>query len=360
MPVVRVGQQPQLVYNKAWGPGCITNTDETNPVYVSINPVPDGSSDQIPPLGALAVDGSQSYYASTFASYYVALQSMPGTTSWAPSPAQIAAQILLSGISLVNNADNVVEQLGSGGSGVSYLNGNSNTYGPFPITGLSWELAILSYTAATGANAGPFVVNIQFWDPTGMLLVGHRTMTFWPGETSGQNTIIASGPTRGAIAYIVVNSYGGVPSDPQYISLIFSQSSRTLKADSVQASVFTNCASGVTLPGCNPPAGIIASAGPALAAGNSAERQLPLWLGQVNIGVQTTSGTSDASLNITVNADESGIPQDNYWNGKTDANGNLAALIALPSSQCTFTLTNHNAGSQTLSLMMISDDSTVT
>ena len=38
MSVVTVGRAPAIAYNKAWGPGCIANIDEINPVYVGTDP----------------------------------------------------------------------------------------------------------------------------------------------------------------------------------------------------------------------------------------------------------------------------------------------------------------------------------
>jgi hypothetical protein len=341
-------------------PVMLTNLSLVNTIYLyedtSVDPADLNRSSQLPPLGTMVVDGTLNEYAICIAGQTANLQAVPHGESWGPSPAQIAEQILASGIPIVNNDDNVLVSVGSvlpgGGGSITFP-----STGFYDVTGLSWGLALNSRNLSV--SPGPTVVNVQFWDPSGSYLVGHKTITFWPGTSSGTSTVIAGGPTRGSMCRVVINDFSAV-SSPSTVDVLFFQSSRTVKSDFAEASVFTSCASGVTLPGCDPPGGIIASSSPSLATGASAVRQLPVWMGLVQLAVQSTSGAADALVNLTVNADEAGIPNFNFWNGKTDANGNLSAQISMPASQCTVTLTNKNAATQTISLMMTSADSTVT
>lgn len=104
MTVLNVGQQVECVYRKGQGQGCLANLDLTNTVFVGHSRALDSSADTIPPLGSIIVDGSQDLYASTQSqAVTVRLQSTPGVTNWAPSPAQVAAQISALGLATATN-----------------------------------------------------------------------------------------------------------------------------------------------------------------------------------------------------------------------------------------------------------------
>ena len=100
---LQVTARPQPLYvgqplNKTSGLGVgwtIANNDQTNPVFVSTNPgvkSTDSDAVQVAPLGSIPVDPTLTSYVVS-AGPSVQCYLMPGGGTWAPSPAQIAAQI---------------------------------------------------------------------------------------------------------------------------------------------------------------------------------------------------------------------------------------------------------------------------
>jgi len=84
---------PTQIWRKAWGPGIIANLDLTQTIWYAPETPVTAQSDSMPALGAVGVDGSRDLWASTLSSATAVVQSMPGATSWAPSPAQISASL---------------------------------------------------------------------------------------------------------------------------------------------------------------------------------------------------------------------------------------------------------------------------
>lgn len=77
------------------GPVMLVNTDVTNTAYAgySTSISPGGTNTvAIPPLGSVTMDGSRTLYG--VAPVQLLLQVVPGGTTWSPSPAQIATQLV--------------------------------------------------------------------------------------------------------------------------------------------------------------------------------------------------------------------------------------------------------------------------
>jgi hypothetical protein len=104
------GTEPVLIYgvpayNADPRPFLLANLDLVNPVYYG----PDlglsaAQSSQIPALGAVSFDGTEDIWASPLqAGLTVVTDFIPGGTSWAPSPAQVSAQISALGLATSSN-----------------------------------------------------------------------------------------------------------------------------------------------------------------------------------------------------------------------------------------------------------------
>lgn len=104
---------PSKIWNKRWGPGLIANLDLDIPVFFGPDQPITELSDQIPPLGVVGVDGTRDLYASSLTSAQVLVQSTPGATSWAPSPAQAALQIASLGLARDTSVQAVNGTLGA-------------------------------------------------------------------------------------------------------------------------------------------------------------------------------------------------------------------------------------------------------
>lgn len=95
MGTVQLDKRPMRVWTKGEGVGTLANTSITNPAYIEYggSKAPTTSSDQIPPLGSITVDGSHSVEAYSPDTGGVALQAMPGVIQWSPSPKQVQQQL---------------------------------------------------------------------------------------------------------------------------------------------------------------------------------------------------------------------------------------------------------------------------
>jgi hypothetical protein len=105
-------------------------------------------------------------------------------------------------------------------------------------------------------------------------------------------------------------------------------------------------------------AGLLAcTAGHSVGIGATQTFVLPYYRGPVYVTCTTASGTSDLSVQIIAEAD-TGVPAVfPVWSGKTDGNGNVAALTWLPNIQCAIVVTNHNAAAQNVSLSVVTAQS---
>jgi hypothetical protein len=75
----------------------IVNLDVTNTAYIGGTFDADTSGVQIPPLGSATFDGLENLWA-VCPTGQIQLQVIPGGSQWGPSPAEIAEQIALQGI----------------------------------------------------------------------------------------------------------------------------------------------------------------------------------------------------------------------------------------------------------------------
>jgi hypothetical protein len=110
-------------------PVLMANDDELNPVFVdstpSVSTVANGAMAVIPPLGTLGMDGKTTLWAACAPGKTAELFVIPGGTQWGASPAQVAEQIAITGISVNVTGGNVLPPSGdqSGTTDTSKING---------------------------------------------------------------------------------------------------------------------------------------------------------------------------------------------------------------------------------------------
>jgi hypothetical protein len=90
-----------------------------------------------------------------------------------------------------------------------------------------------------------------------------------------------------------------------------------------------------------------------LTAGASKTIVLPFYSGPVFLMFTTTSGAADLTATVTVEAEADLAAPFPAWQGKSDANGNLTAQAWLPRAECAVTVKNGNAGTQSVSISII-------
>jgi hypothetical protein len=125
----------QLVYPPGFAV-LVANTDIANAVYISTSSSPSTADAQIPPLGSVSLDGSQSWYArTTTGGVVVELAILPGATQWTPSPAQVAEQLSALGLALNTTLETTNTTLGTPaqtGDVITTLPANIQTLGAPP------------------------------------------------------------------------------------------------------------------------------------------------------------------------------------------------------------------------------------
>jgi hypothetical protein len=220
----------------------LANNDQTNPVYVSTSPgvkSTDSDAIQVAPLGSIPVDP-------TFTSYIVSAGPsvqcflMPGGGTWAPSPAQIAAQINALGLmkdttgSAINtNVTGVAKDasvtplakdttLAAQTSGGATIAGNIATTGAPPInlksttqiangltitagtttaltavTGINQNAYNLHVTCTSGASSTKpwYTVTLKWIDTASGFTVQVDAYTAFMSSTSNVLSTVISGPT---------------------------------------------------------------------------------------------------------------------------------------------------------------------
>ena len=173
--------QPLLV-GKPLAPGLgigytIANNDIANPVWIgeskSLRPNDPGSV-QVAPLGSAPIDPSTTTYIVT-SGPTVQVFLFAGGGTWAPSPAQVAAQIALLGLATASNQ----------GTQITAANATNSVLGTgiaIPI-GAAADSSVQSVNRATqGINANhagldSMGVNPYFTDPT-----GNASVAGWAGR----------------------------------------------------------------------------------------------------------------------------------------------------------------------------------
>lgn len=210
---------PQMVWAGVQGSSVLlANQDLTNAVTIARRPsfaVGAGNTANVPALGSLTVDGSKSIWGLAPAGT-ANLLVLPGGSQWAPSPAQVAAQI--SALGLATLAQQINQNTAIPGNisttGVPLLNkstvlanqaavgiaANGNTpTGSFTITQPSFELLIsVSFSVAVGATPYAFIV-IQWSDSTSGLVTDKDTFVVNVASNAALNSLPFNikGPSKG-------------------------------------------------------------------------------------------------------------------------------------------------------------------
>ena len=361
MTTIRVGQQVQVLYAKGWGPGCLANTDLVNPVFFGLGRDLGPSSDQIPALGAIPVDGSRDIYGSTLAAgTVVAVQSMPGITNWAPSPAQVAGQIAVTGAPPL-----VFKQILSQGVGVSLPHASSLIR---PVSGkISFNQPAYEFwfnVATLGAAAPVISVELQWFDSATGARTDDELYYFYSGNVNA-HFIHGRGPTKGdQLVFIMTNYSTTIDATISWVGL---QTSRTFTREfwhTIGQGITQPAYPGLTAAASDISSNTLSAETHVLGASGSLVIVLPLYTGTVRIFGTTTDATAgNSQWQIFNNTDAIGPTQiAGGANGQTsDSPLGVKSLyladITLPRAQCSLQLVNGNTTtSQTLNTAIIAQE----
>jgi hypothetical protein len=167
--IQQVSSRAMPVYAASGQPALLVNLDLVNTIYVGADSSTGANSPQIPPLGSLAMDGTQALWA-TCPTATAKLQVIPGGISWSPSAQQIAEQIALTGIAVNVNGLTVYTPSTdpTGGTDPGKINSLLLSYGSVLLApGLYY------FNSPITMNAN----GMQIWGSPGAVLIPTAAMT---------------------------------------------------------------------------------------------------------------------------------------------------------------------------------------
>lgn len=329
----------------------LANQDLVNTVYVARTfsfALGGGNTLPIPALGAVTVDASKSLWVLGPANTQPLIV-IPGGGNWAPSPAQVAAQINALGLMKDTTGQAINTTAGGTTGAVNTVNGtlgapaqdsirtaipnnisttgvpllnlstvqssnaslgvsanSSNTVGPFALNQPGFELAITSsFAVAVGATPYAFIV-LKWSDPTSGLVIAKDTFVIWTASNAAIKSLpfIIRGPTKaGQVTLSIFNLDAAqnilvtytLLSDSRVIPAETIQLGLDWKEDSAVIGIFGSAATRV-LPDSNVVATFVNSA---LAAAGTDTWITPPATGLGYLNFQET-GVAAANMTVTV------------------------------------------------------------
>lgn len=233
-------------------------------------------------------------------------------------------------------------------SSVSIAPGTQQTFtGMISRTG--YEIMLQLVNATTGSVKTPVKIFITWLDTTSGIVVEKQLWWVSSGDSTGAHIINGHGPSAGnQVKVQVTNFSGAAPSLLASVTLLDvarTYAGHEWRTDTTAGPVYP----GFTAMGSDLEAGIIgAVATQSVPAAGSVVLLLPLANGPFAATGFTTSGTTDGEFAINAALDPlvNGVatPFDQF----SDTKGDMAGQSSLPRQQCTLTLHNHAAGSQSM------------
>lgn len=251
------------------------------------------------------------------------------------TPQAHANTISLTGVPLLHRALNLIND-------VAHVIGaaSSVTLGPVTFGAIGYEISLrlLIPAAATTEFA---TIDLAWTDSVTGLLVAHETWTHGAGTVAPGSGVIGTGPSKGDTLKITITNHD--PAQAMTVTTVVSQNSRIYARDDWRTelfNVFPNFATPTHNQQGNTLATILTGA---LGIGAAQTRILPLYAGLVSIATwSTTSQRGDLQLH---NMDQA-TPNNLMYH--KDLPGGAAFTVTdsfpLPRAQCSFTLTNTDAG----------------
>jgi hypothetical protein len=374
---------------KVGGTVLIFNADITNVAYVGYNnSIGVSNSTVIQPLTYVVMSGDRTLYGFC-PTATVILNLTPGGTYQSASPAQIAAQInalglmkdttgqTINGNVLPIAKDTTLAGQTSGGTianeisatGVPLLNldtitdqgsrtlnaGSGFTFPASNMNQISYELWVSLQQGSVNANPTVGTITLQ-WLTTGGVFIDQKSYQIVAGPNGTDHIIRINGPAHGGQVQLRFANNSGSATTAVFGYILLS-SSRIYSRDVGRTVVFAQ--NGFTVAGILQDYGVLVNTSPTIGASNSTTRILPLYTGRVFISGFTASGGNDARF--AINEAATGSPlmsnDDTFYNNASNANGVLNDELGLGHIQTTITLTNLNATSKQIGVVIYVDES---
>lgn len=374
--IIPVNSRAGVIWDGTRSSFMLINLDLTNNVYIDdnmgVNPQ-NPSTASIPPLGSLSFsapdEGERSLviYGKTLTNQTANIQVVLKGNQWAPSPAQVAAQInalglmkdttgvtingtlgvpaqtvdvtttlpanvAVTGVPLLSKATLVKNQ----GSHVIGANVTFNL-GPFSINQIGYDIGLT--LQANAASLFPFMsIVLQWTDSTTGFLVEEQKWVL-AGGNAIQQLYIGHGPTCGDTLNIAFHNQDTVNS--QTFTMGISQTSRVYQRHDWRQET-QNQVPNFVLPNMDQSANWLCQTAPNVNAAGAQVRILPLYAGRVHLWA--TSGLPFDVVVTAVDGDINAAPAGiQIWENKIAAAGGgiMTDSFDLPRCSCTIQLINN-------------------
>lgn len=400
----------ELLVNAGDGPSLIINRDLTNILLVGRDKalgrqgqVAGSDLSLIDPLGSMAVDGTETLFGQGVqATGTISIDVKQGATNWAPSPAQVAAQINALGLAKDTTVNNVhtdlslgTNQFLSGASASAMAGAGSTTAKDISTTGapllnlktvlaqqtsftsiaasgsltisnlvisqISYELSIVAETSAAAQT--PVIVQLKWIDSTTTFVVAQQEFSFFAGSVASPHTIEGHGPSAAdRLTIVIIN---GSTANSVSVEYVVTQASRPyLKHLWKTVAAFGTLPSipGLTMAPGDPNAGILIDTEDILAASALVKYVLPLYTGDVTWNARDNGGVTALSQFFIHAVVWTGTIANDVIAARQSGQSGFAGFtasstegdITLPRTQCVHESHNQNTSStRTLDAVMI-------
>lgn len=196
------------------GGAIIVNRDLTNQVLLGFGPeisvartiTQDPSGSILDPLGSITIDGSRDVWAvSAKAGTTPLVDVIANASYWAPSPAQVAAQIAAAGIFNVTNSTLVTNLAATNVGPASTFVLNSGN--PFTMTQPGYEIFITSVWNTAPTAGDQVSIQLQWIDPnTGLAMINDEWFIMAGANGTAALKIHGTGPTKAAQLAVTLNN----------------------------------------------------------------------------------------------------------------------------------------------------------
>lgn len=347
MPIYQVGgTQPVRLVTRGDPPSLIINRDLSNSIIIGNGPEIFGDNtnevDMIDALGSMAVTGDEDIWASTLTSAPVAVSVKSNATNWSASPAQIAAQIAVSGVFSLTKSTPLAPAIPG-----SMLALATYTSPAMPITQTAYEIA---FAFQVPSNAvGPFAAVEMVWSDSnaGGQVCGHERWNVALGSAPSSMRYIGAGPTKGDTLTVIITSFCQSILTIPYFTIV--QNSRVWQRDDWRVDVMDSVPT-FTSATYDIPSLTLCSTAPTIGAGSSVNRILPLFSGQVQYSFVPGIG-SGTGLRFVINneADQTGLTAKTVWQNN-DGTSAVFGQFFMPRSTCSVSIFNDGTASASPSL----------
>lgn len=384
MPIINVTANAPVKLCEADGNDVlIVNRDIVNELLIGPGPEIFGNNpnsiDIIDPLGSQVFNGKEEVWGilPPGVNGFIQVGIKPNSSYWAPSPAQVAAQINALGLmkdstgqAINNTTGNLPVSMST--TGIPLLNFRNSftipaqnvaslatiTLGPFGFNQPGYDIAFLAVSANNAANFPFFAWEMIWTDSSTGVVVAQEFWSLGLGNVGSPILYLGNGPCEAD--QLTITIFNPSNFNAQFSSITLSQASRVFgqRHHWTSGQNLNFGVPGFTAANYNPTGNIIVSTAPSIGAGSSANRILPLYVGLCTYAFVGVAGTSGQRFVIN---DEGNNAVQTSWPAKTiyqigDTTGVSVGNLALPRSMCSVTIFNDDTVTRKPSLVILAQE----